>query len=74
MREIIEDGETGIIVPSNDPQAIAKAVQDLLSNPNKIANIVRDAKTSAIVRFVPQRYVSELEKCYGTIISNRLHK
>lgn len=74
LREIIKDGETGVIVPSNDPQAMAKAVQDLLSNPNKIANIVRDAKTSAIARFVPQRYVLELEKCYETIISNRLHK
>ncbi len=72
LREIIEDGETGIIVPSNDSQSIAKAAHDLLSNTNKIANIVRNAKASALNRFIPQRYVSELEKCYDSIISNGL--
>lgn len=70
VREIIEDGETGIIVPSNDPQSIAKAAIHLLSTPNKIANIVTNAKVSALNRFVPQRYVSELEKCYDSIMSN----
>ncbi len=32
MPEVIEDGATGVLVPPDDPSALAEAIQDLLSN------------------------------------------
>src|SRR3989338_8152719 len=72
LREIIEDGKTGMIVSPNNPQSIAEAAIDLLSNNIKTTHIVQNAKESALNRFIPQRYVSELEKCYDSIMSNGL--
>lgn len=74
LREIIEDGKTGMIVPSNNPQAIVNSAIDLLSNRNKTAHIVRNAKELALNRFIPQRYISEIEKCYDSVMSNGLSK
>ncbi len=34
--EIVVDGETGIIIPPRDPQALAKAIQTLVADPQKI--------------------------------------
>ena len=32
--EVIRDGETGLLVPPDDPQALAKALQRLIADPD----------------------------------------
>jgi glycosyltransferase involved in cell wall biosynthesis len=34
VREIIIDGETGIVIPPRNPQALAQTIQQLIDNPN----------------------------------------
>lgn len=36
---IIEDGVTGVLVPQNDPEAFAAALQELLDNPMRLASL-----------------------------------
>lgn len=64
LREIIEDGITGIKVPPAAPPKIAEAVVDLLQNRDKAARIVKEA-----LRIVNQKYtiagqIEALEKVY----------
>jgi acetyltransferase-like isoleucine patch superfamily enzyme len=35
MPEVVKDGETGLLVPPEDPEALAKAICELLENPDK---------------------------------------
>jgi glycosyltransferase involved in cell wall biosynthesis len=38
------DGETGSIVPADDPEAMAQAIADLLENPNRAQALARAAR------------------------------
>ena len=42
---MVRDGETGLIVPPDDPTAIVKAVISLLDDPERAARIGRQAAT-----------------------------
>lgn len=44
VAEIVKDGETGILVPQNDPGAFAEAVQKLLADPHLRARMGAAAK------------------------------
>jgi len=35
LAEVVVDGQTGLVVPANDPGAIASAIEELLSNPGE---------------------------------------
>lgn len=39
MPEIIEDGRTGRVVPPGDPDALADAITDMLSNPERLSEM-----------------------------------
>lgn len=41
---LIADGETGILVPTNDPDAFIKAIKNLIENPNLAMQITRRAR------------------------------
>jgi len=41
---LVRDGETGLIVPPDDPAAIVKAVTSLLDDPERAARIARQAR------------------------------
>jgi L-malate glycosyltransferase len=41
---LVRDGETGLLVPPDDPAAIVKAVTSLLDDPERAARIARQAK------------------------------
>ncbi|HEY3303133.1 MAG TPA: glycosyltransferase family 4 protein [Candidatus Binatia bacterium] len=41
---MVRDGETGSIVPADDPRAMAEAVEDLLENPDHARELARNAR------------------------------
>lgn len=47
LAAMVRDGETGLIVPSGDPVAMAKAVTTLLENPDRALLIARRAREEA---------------------------
>jgi len=49
--ELITDRETGYLIPSNDPKAIADAVIHVLKNPDEARRIVQNARKLVRERF-----------------------
>lgn len=47
LPEMIDDGETGVIVPPCDEQALAEAMNDLLGDTVKLASLTNNIKVSA---------------------------
>lgn len=51
LPEMVQDRKTGLIVPPNDPLALATALTDLLSNPRLCRRYGQAARQSAMDRF-----------------------
>ena len=63
--ESVIDGETGLLVPASDPDALAAAVGRLIDDPGRAAQLAEAGRQAASLRFAPERYdaamASELE-------------
>ena len=62
--EIIDDGESGKLVPVNDPEALADAVNDLLDDPDERSRLAQNALLAAHQRFSLTRMTLETEHVY----------
>ena len=67
--EIIEDGVSGKLVPADDPEALAQAINDLLDNPEERTRLGRNARLAARERFSLQRMVSDTERIYRDVLA-----
>lgn len=64
VREWCIDGDTGFVVPPKDPQAIAAAVQRLLDDPARLAEMGRCGIELINTRFRPSVHVDQLIEHY----------
>jgi glycosyltransferase involved in cell wall biosynthesis len=55
MKEILEDGVSGLLVPPEDSPALAAGIRQLLNNPSRAGDLGRQARTVALNRFEVQR-------------------
>ncbi len=62
ITDLIEDGVTGVIIPQRDSQAIADAVQKLLSDKELASKLGQNAYNKAVQMFDINRNIGELEK------------
>jgi glycosyltransferase involved in cell wall biosynthesis len=60
VREWCVDGETGVVVPPKDPEAISRAVQRLLDDPEQLAAMGRRGIELIHAKFRPQVHVDQL--------------
>ncbi len=70
-RELVRNGETGLLVPPEDPGALARAILDLLRD-----RLLAERLAGAGARFVrenltPQRMIDETERLYRDILNGR---
>ena len=68
--EIIEDGETGTLVPVNDPEAMACAINDLLDHPHERSRLGSNALLAARQRFSLERMTLDTVALYQKINFN----
>jgi glycosyltransferase involved in cell wall biosynthesis len=61
--EIIKDAQTGLLVEPCNSQALATAIQDLLNNPERAAQMGRAAKRDAEERFSLNRILQQWNAC-----------
>lgn len=63
-RESVVEGQTGLIVPVDDPQALANAIADLANAPDRRAEMGRMARQRVFSKFRPERIWEALEIIY----------
>jgi glycosyltransferase involved in cell wall biosynthesis len=64
LRDTIVDRRTGILVPAQDPAAIAEALAELLADPGLRAELGRAGQKRALARYSWDRVAAETEKAY----------
>ena len=68
--ETVVDGETGYLVPPSDASAIARALEELLADPQKRMSMGEAGRRRACEVFALPRYVAEFEQLYETILGD----
>jgi len=66
IREVVEDGATGLIVPQRDPKALAQAVKRLKDDPEKAREMARQGKRRVSDLYDTERNVKELAGLFAS--------
>lgn len=72
LREIVDDGRTGLLVPPGDAQALADAVGRLLDDPHEALRLALAGREDATERFSPQRYRERVRDVVARVARVRL--
>ena len=70
-REVVIPGETGLLVPFGDHEALADAVVELAGDAERRAALGRQGRTNCLVPFDRRTMVTEIERVYGNLLSGR---
>ena len=65
IKETVVDGETGLLVPPRDPEALAAAIRRLLGHPEEAARLAAEARRRALERYSEEQMVSGTLALYG---------
>ena len=68
--EIIEDGFSGKLVPADNPEALAQAIEDLLDNPIERSRLGGNAQLAARERYSLQRMAIDTERVFREVVAS----
>ena len=68
--EIIEDGITGKLVPSDDTESLAAAINDLLDDPAERSRLGHNAQLAAREHYSLARMASDTEQVYREVLES----
>jgi len=60
-RELMEDGQTGVIVPPKKPEILAKAIEELINDPKRCELFGEKGKARVLNHFTIEKMVEQLE-------------
>jgi len=69
--EAIVDGETGFLVPPNDPAAIADRVRILLENPYLIKQMGQQGRERVSMFFSVDAYAHSIQRVWSSVLNNK---
>ena len=64
LPEIVAEGETGLLVPPEDPSALAEALRALIRSPQRRRELGKAARARAVDRYDWQRCALAMERLY----------
>ncbi len=67
--DIIDDGETGVLVPVRDPESLARALDAMLRDASKREELGARAKIVAERDYSTQRYVNDVHNLYQGLLT-----
>lgn len=71
-REGVEDGVTGFLVPSNNPERLAEALVRVLKNPQEAKSMGKAGRKKVEKEFNEEALFERIEKEYEQLVSERL--
>ena len=71
VRDVIRNGETGILVPSNDPHALAAAIREALEHPQRASAMAERGRAYAREHFDWSVTRRKFNSLYRTMISDK---
>src|SRR5256886_4183628 len=72
--EVVEDGETGLLVPPRDPAALAQAICRLLDSPELASRFGQAGRERVIKSFSLERMVQKTESLYLDLLNRAGHR
>ena len=69
--ELVQHGKTGILVPANNPEALAREIASLLADPEKRARLGHVAREKVDDTFDANRMVHELDRLYQKLLREK---
>lgn len=70
-RDLIQDGDTGLLVPPGDARALAEAVVRLLSRPDERGRLGHRALAVALARPAPEQMTHQVLGLYKNLLDSR---
>ncbi len=70
-RDIVRHGETGLLVPPDDPQALAAALAELLWNPARAESMARAALRRVFKEYSIEKMLDRVEGVYRDVLDSR---
>ena len=67
MRFSVLDGETGLLTPPSDPEALAHALMSLLGAPDRLAAMGSRARSRVLDRFGPAVFIRAGNEVFGRL-------
>lgn len=71
MDEIIDHGETGLLIEKNDPKALAEAINYLCTNPAIAQEMGRKGREKAELLFSPDENTAKVESIYRMLMAKK---
>jgi hypothetical protein len=72
--EVVQNGETGILTPPGDTQALAEAIIGLLGDPEKLRDMGKSCREKALYQFSPERMIQQYEELYEDTLASKLKR
>ena len=69
--EVIDDGEHGLLVPVNEPQALADAISRVLGNPALAARLGANGRRRVVEEFSFDAVVRKTERLYRELLAEK---
>jgi glycosyltransferase involved in cell wall biosynthesis len=74
VREIVSEGETGLLVPPKNPDRLAAAILRLLNDPELSARLGQNARSAIPARFSLSRMVEEIGQLYLELAGSKFSR
>jgi glycosyltransferase involved in cell wall biosynthesis len=74
LRDVVVDGETGVLVPSVNSETLAAALRALLARPDQGASFGRAARAAALARFAPDAVGRRYAAVYRDAINHFVNR
>jgi glycosyltransferase involved in cell wall biosynthesis len=71
IKDIVEHGRSGLLVPPGDPDALASAIETMIRDPEKARAMAAEGRADARMRFGWKRVVDETSRVYRAAMERR---
>jgi len=72
VSEVVRDGNTGLLVPPNDPVAVATSIENLLADPEGARRMGDEGATWVRERFSEDRLADDITALYRELLERKL--